>query len=119
MPTEIISVEEELEEGQSIKVRISHYEPWLGGINCFNFVNGECLSKMSSGKRWQDYIDVAIACPVELEFGTKIIIEGREWVCLDRGGAIIYQDGAYWIDELTYNPTHSFGAVVDAIMFEP
>jgi len=91
----------------------------LGGINCANFIGGECVSKMSSGKRWQDYMDVAAACPVELDFGTKIIVEGKEWVCLDRGGAIIYDGYAYWIDQLTANPEYPFGTIIEAVMIRP
>lgn len=64
-------------------------------------------------------MDIAIACPVELEFGTKIIVEGREWVCLDRGGAIVYDGYAYWIDQLTASPEYPFGTIVEATMVEP
>lgn len=98
---------------------MSHYEPWLGGTNCSNFVNGECVSKMSNGERWQDYIDVAIACPIELEFGTKIIIGDKTWICMDRGGAIVYDGYAYWIDQLTATPEYAYGQVVEAIVIEP
>ena len=100
-------------------VKVSYYQPWLGGVNCSNFVNGECISKMSSGLRWQDYVDYAIACPVELKFGTKIMIGNKIWECLDRGGAIVYDNGTYWIDQLTANPEYKFGQIVEATIIEP
>lgn len=100
-------------------MRISHYTPWVGGINCFNFVNGECVSKMSNGERWQDWMNKAIACPPEIPFESKIIVDNIEWICKDRGGAITYDGYAYWIDQLTASPQYSYGQVVEAILIEP
>lgn len=100
-------------------VKISHYEPAKGGVNCYNFVDGECISKMSNGKRWQDYMDYAIACPQELDFGTKIIVEGKTWECMDRGSAIIFDGEAYWIDQLTENPQYAFGTLLEAEIIRP
>jgi hypothetical protein len=61
-------------------------------------VDGECLSKMSSGERWQDYVDQAAACPLEWDFGTRFRTpDGREWECLDRGGAIRYGYTPEWM----------------------
>lgn len=74
---------------------------------------------MSSGLRWQDYMDYAIACPIELEFGTKIMIGNKVWECLDRGSAIVYDGYVYWVDQLTANPEYEFGEVVEAIIIEP
>ena len=75
---------------------------------------------MASGYAWQDYMDYAIACPPELPFGTKIIVENkREWMCLDRGGAIIKEGDVYWIDQLTTTPEYVFGSVVSAKMILP
>jgi hypothetical protein len=77
---------------------------------------------MASGYPWQDYMEYAIACPFELPFGTRIIVENqREWVCMDRGGAIVYdyESGAYWIDQLTANPEYIYGSVVTAKMILP
>ena len=117
-------VEEKVSVGTNIMVKVSRYDPALGGVNCFSFVNGECISHMSSGLHWQEYMDVAIACPAELPFWTKIYIRNdagkiREWICLDRGGAILYQDGVYWIDQLTRNPEYAFGTVMPAVMVLP
>jgi hypothetical protein len=104
------------------QVHISHYTPWTGGPNCARFVGGECLSKMSSGERWQDHIDQAAACPPEWDFGTRFRTpDGREWECLDRGGAIRYgytpywmeYDGLAWVDLLTSSAGYGFGELAE------
>lgn len=75
---------------------------------------------MASGYPWQDWMEYAIACPFELPFGTKIIVEGkREWMCMDRGGAIVKEGDVYWIDQLTPYPEYVFGSVVPATMILP
>jgi hypothetical protein len=110
---------------QLVYVKISHYEPWVGGTNCASFVNGECVSHMASGKHWQDYMDVAIACPKNIPFNTQVIIDGKKWLCLDRGGAIVnfYEPKlnahVFWVDELTDTASHPFGTVHEAIMILP
>jgi hypothetical protein len=92
------------------------------GSNCARFVNGECMSKMSSGERWQVHNDQAAACPPEWDFGTRFRTpDGREWVCLDRGGAIrcgytpywMEYDGLAWADLLTSTPGFSFRQVAE------
>jgi len=102
-----------------ITIRVSHYWPKLGGTNCSNFVNGECVSRMASGLRWQEYINYAIACPPEWPFYTKLIVNEQEWICLDRGGAIQYVDGVPWVDFLTPNGFYPHGTIVDAILIQP
>lgn len=74
---------------------------------------------MASGLPWQDYMDYAIACPRELDFGTKIVVEGRTWECLDRGGAITYDGMYYWIDQLTQNPEYAYGTIKEAVVIRP
>jgi hypothetical protein len=96
-----------------VKARISHYWPALGGTNCARFVNGQCLSKMSSGQPWQNWIDKACACPAKYPFGTSFIVDGKEWVCMDRGGAIVVTGaGEVWLDLLTEHATRPYGQVV-------
>jgi len=73
---------------------------------------------MASGERWEDWIGVAIACPVELPFWTEVTIFGRVYICLDRGSAIVYSGGAYWVD-LLGEPIGAFGSVVDATVELP
>ena len=98
----------------TIPVRISHYWPPLGGPNCSAFVNGECVSKMASGKRWQDWVDKACACPPEWSFGTTVTFNGATWTCMDRGGKIKYVDGIPWVDLLQEKASYPYGTIVDA-----
>jgi hypothetical protein len=104
-------------EGYPIIVKISHYNPSLGGPNCASFVNGECLSKMSDGERWQDYWGQynTIACPFELPFGTVIRLDGNDFTCRDRGGAIVITgEGYYWIDILAERVPYFYGELKEA-----
>lgn len=72
---------------------------------------------MSSGKKWEDWIGKgAIACPSELKFGTKIILDNIKYTCYDRGGAIVFDGKTYWIDILAKNVPYKFGEVREAIL---
>lgn len=105
-----------------IIVKISHYNPALGGPNCARFVNGECISKMSNGERWQDYIEDerTIACPMEVPFGSNIYLDYVEYTCRDRGGAIVITyEGYYWIDILADRVPYSYGELRDAYLYIP
>lgn len=102
--------------GETVLVRTSHYWPPLGGPNCARFENGECVSRMSSGEAWQDWAERAIACPTEWEFGTRLDVAGREWVCMDRGGAIVIEDGIAWVDMLTPIGLFPHGTVLEATL---
>jgi hypothetical protein len=104
-------------DGTLIYVKVSHYNPSLGGPNCASFINGECLSKMSDGERWQEYWgeNNTIACPFELAFGTVIWLDGNEYTCRDRGGAIVVTyEGYYWIDILAERVPYKYGEVREA-----
>ena len=105
----------------TVKAKISHYWPAWGGPNCARFVGGECLSRMASGKKWQDFIDRAAACPSEYPFGTRFTLpDGSEWVCLDRGGAIVTDHrGVIWLDLLTKKSPWPYGTIVEAAVFRP
>jgi len=106
-------VKEVLDENY-LFVRVSHYWPPLGGTNCGNFKGGECTSKLANGERWQEWVGLAIACPKELEFGTKLRINGREWVCKDRGSKITKDGDTYWVDMLTPEALVDYGSIVKA-----
>ena len=102
-------------------VHVSHYTPWTGGPNCARFVNGQCLSKTSSGEPWQNWVDKGAACVREWDFGTRFRLpDGRVFTCVDRGGAIRYgytprwmsPDGLGWVDLLTDKPGYKFGEIV-------
>jgi len=95
-------------------VRVSHYWPPLGGTNCANYANGECNSKLANGKRWQEWVGLAIACPPEFEFGTKLKIGNRVWECMDRGSKIQTDGDLYWVDMLTYEALYDYGEIVKA-----
>ncbi|HUD44902.1 MAG TPA: hypothetical protein VMR41_05135 [Patescibacteria group bacterium] len=80
----------------------SYYYPPLGGANCADFEGGVCLSLLSSGDRWQDWLGRSVACSSEIPLGTKIVIiapvEVRGvYVCNDRGGLI---EGTRYLDFL-------------------
>jgi len=100
------------ESADLIPIRYSWYQPWLGGTNCATFVNQVCISNMANGEYWLDYMEHAIACPQEWEFGTKIKAFDAIWECKDRGGAIQYVDGIPWIDFLTSNPRVPYRSIV-------
>ncbi len=112
-------------DGETIKGKISHYWPPLGGTNCGSFVNGVCVSRMASGEPWQEWVDVAVACPFEYPFGTKFVIQGKTWVCMDRGGGIkvILEwilgklTQTVWLDMLTEHTDIPYGSVIDVQVY--
>ena len=107
-------IQDPLPPNTTTRAYISHYDPRLGGTNCFNFVDGWCVSPMASGKRWEDYFGVALACPAEYPFGTVFVIGDKEWICLDRGGAILTNpDGTIWLDMLLDVPEYNYGSLVE------
>jgi hypothetical protein len=53
---------------------------------------------------------------MEWELGTRLMIGGREWTCMDHGGAIVYEDdGIPWVDMLTPDLLFEHGTVVKAV----
>jgi hypothetical protein len=107
--------------GELVMVRVSHYTPWTGGTNCSNFRNGECISRMASGERWQDWVGRAAACPSQWPFGTVLVLpDGSQFVCMDRGGAITCDSaGVCWIDLLTPTPPVPFGTLLEVRLLRP
>ena len=105
-------IAEAKEKDNSIILKISHYWPPKGGMNCSNFVDGECVSKMANSEPWQEWVGVGIACPQELDFGTKIKIGERVWECKDRGSRITKEGDIYWVDMLTPYSLYDYGEVV-------
>jgi len=98
-----------------VQVHLSHYWPALGGVNCFSFVRGECVSRMASGERWQDWVGRAAACVPEWPFWTRLVLPGgEEFTCLDRGGKIVIgQDGLPWVDLLVEVPPVPYGSEIE------
>ena len=107
------------EQREYIDIRVSHYWPPLGGVNCLTYLNGECVSKMANGRAWQNHVGQAIACPPEWEFGTKIVVYDKEWTCMDRGGMIKYDRGIPWIDMLTDTAVVDYGTIATAEIIRP
>jgi hypothetical protein len=104
-------------QGTPVKVSMSWYNPALLGVNCAVVKNGECVSRMANGERWQDWINKGVcACPKKYPFGTvfKFPSLGMSCVCKDRGGKIVVEDGVVWIDILTTRPVIPFGTIIDA-----
>lgn len=100
--------------GNQTRAKISWYWPPLLGVNCATARNGECVSRMASGQPWQDWVGRAVACPEEFPFGTVFVIDGRRWVCMDRGGAVKrVNSNLIWLDMLTSKPLYKYGTVVD------
>ena len=101
-------------------VKVSRYWPPLGGINCAFDRDGKCLSRMASLLPWQNWVYKATACVPEWPFGTLVIIDGRTWICLDRGGRIVYDKGVPWVDLLTdENLPYNYGEIVPAQIVFP
>jgi hypothetical protein len=92
-----------------LAIAYSHYWPPLGGVN------GSIHNKTASGERWQDWVGQGAACPGNWAFGTIIIIDGHEWVCIDRGSAIGYtRTGLPIIDFLEADGRYAHKTPVDA-----
>lgn len=75
---------------------------------------------MSNGERWQDYFNKnVVACPAKFSFGSIFVVEGVEYICKDRGGAIVQEsNGAIWLDVLTDEPKYKFGQELEAILID-
>ncbi|MCB8988960.1 MAG: hypothetical protein H6661_14560, partial [Ardenticatenaceae bacterium] len=69
-------------------LRVSHYDPSLGGTNC----DSDC-STMASGQKVSAWVGgqngiFAAACPPEWPFGTRFELMGKTYQCQDHGGWI-------------------------------
>lgn len=114
-------------KGAAYPLRVSHYDPALGGTNC----DHDC-STMASGDKVADWIGgrngvYAAACPREWgwQTGTQFSIAGVVYECRDTGGWInCYEPGEYdpalkqsatlnycWVD-LMRDPIAPYGALV-------
>lgn len=107
-------------------LRVSHYDPSLGGTNC----DSDC-STMASGHKVASWVGgqngiYAAACPAEWPFGTRFEVYGKIYQCQDRGGWIktrqigewdpamggfIAADTYHWVDLLDTPPV-PYGALV-------
>lgn len=110
----------------SENVRISYYDPNLGGINCYHDpVTGVCAGLMANGQHFNSWYNRGAACPPDRDifgreypqwkFGSKFRLpDGSVWTCTDRGGKIQYEDGVAWVDLLMDHPPSYVGQIVKA-----
>ncbi len=106
----------------TIKVRVSHYWPMYGTVNCSDFRDGYCHSKMASGQRWEDWIykqPGAAACVADWPFGTEFVLpDGSRWICHDRGSSVTQWGGPPWVDLLEPSARYPYGTIVDAKVYD-
>lgn len=110
------------EADELYSIRISRYDPNLGGVNCYQWSYQEqrCLSRTASGEDWENKYGEIAACPREWPFGTIFELDGTFWRCSDRGGKIVKNhDGTYWVDLLLDHSPYSFGQVRQASVWFP
>jgi len=75
---------------------------------------------MASGKAWKPYMELAVACPPEWAFGTRVYLDGKEWTCWDTGGWIVYDEFGYtFVDFLTRYPTYTYKDYVEVYVVPP
>ena len=84
-------------------VRITHYWPPNGGINCYDYRDGWCQSPTASGIPWEAVIGYGAACPPEWPLGSVVRFPtGESFTCFDRGGEIkCLNDGTCRLDILS------------------
>lgn len=77
----------------NVRIRLTHYDPMKGPINCFDYHDNYCWSTMSSGLPWKSFFGLAAACPQGWPMGAWVDIEkvGR-FICLDHGGMVVCSD---------------------------
>lgn len=75
---------------------------------------------MHSGKPWRPYIELAVACPPQWEEETRVYLDGKEWICLDWGGDIVYDKNGYtFVDFLTRSPQYKYEEYVQVYIIAP
>lgn len=105
-------------------VRISRYDPQLGGTNCFRWdhVNNTCASNTADGSDWRLGFEQWAACAPEWPFGTIFEIGSHRWICKDRGGKIVKINDVYWVDLLSKDLSQyglAFGDVITVSVWWP
>ena len=97
-----------------IVIAFSFYWPAWGGVN------GNPHGNVASGAPWQEWSYRGAACPVDWPFGTRIVLDGVTWTCVDRGSAIGYtRDGRPLIDFMTDKPAYTFKQAVTVQVLPP
>lgn len=85
-----------LTDYSNVQLRISHYEPSLGGTNCDHdcttMASGDKVASWALGKNGV----YAAACPQEWPYGTQFKLDSTVYECRDHGGWInCYQNGDF------------------------
>lgn len=73
------------------KVRVTHYNPTKGKINCWKWSKEfeYCMSNTFSGIPWESTWGFGAACPFEWPIGTWLDIPGvGSYICFDRGDMV-------------------------------
>lgn len=73
-------------------VKVSHYDPMQGKINCWDYdiKNSYCYSPTKPGIAWKGLWGLGAACPLDWPYGTWVVIPGAgAFICMDRGGSIV------------------------------
>lgn len=101
--------------GILLLISFSNYWPAWGGVN------GSPDGHVASGDEWQEWKYKGAACPKDWPFGTKIILDGQTWTCVDRGAFVGYNSktGAPIVDFLTDKPKYAFRQHVEARVIFP
>lgn len=76
---------------------------------------------MANGEPWYKYYgqNNTIACPSQFPFGTRILLDGVEYTCRDRGGAIVTNaKGEHWLDILGPSVPYYYGEVRTAYILD-
>jgi len=107
-------------------IKISRYDPQLGGPNCFRWgwdpVKGydSCLSGLSNGERWEVNYEISVACDQRWPYYTIVEIDGQLWYCKDHGGKIVEaRPGVYWVDQLSKTGHYPHGFEMEASVWFP
>lgn len=97
-----------------LTIAFSFYWPAWGGVN------GSPTGHVASGAPWQEWAYTGAACPADWPFGTRIVLDGVTWTCVDRGSAIGYtRDGRPIIDFMTDAPAYTFKQSVTVQVLPP
>lgn len=98
----------------TVVIAFSFYWPAWGGVN------GSPTGHVASGDDWQEWAYTGVACPADWPLGTRIVLDGVTWTCVDRGSAIGYtRDGRPIIDFMTDRPAYRFKQAVGVLRLPP
>jgi len=71
---------------------------------------------MASGASTEKWVGKAAACPPEWPIGAVVVLNDKEYVCLDRGGKIQYNGDLPWIDFLERDAQYVYGTPISVTL---